>query len=123
MLAKEVIKTIVTRTQDQGKGVKSFGGNRNKLKPLAESTVKKRKSFPRLSGKTTPSTSNLTMTGQLLRSLSYKLLGLGDILFVIVGDRNKKVAKHAQEARNFFTISKTELNNLAKFFSNLTRRK
>jgi len=112
---------MVERTQAQGKGVKRSGGNTSPLKELADSTKKRRASM-RLSSKTDAGTSNLTMTGSLLKSFRYRVIDR-TIKFFIAGSYNNKKAGYVSKDRPFFNLAGKELRTLANFLIKLTRGK
>lgn len=123
-LGQETVRLIVERTQEQGRGVSGgFGGRKKKLKKLAESTIKRRNGLKKLSSKTSPDTSNLTMTGKLIQSVTSRVKGFSRVLIYIKGSRNKTVAEHVQTDRPFLLLTKTETNTLLKFFKRLIRSK
>lgn len=131
---------IVKRTR-LGKGVESRGGDPQSLKPLSASYKEQRKGklaffttasgvkvpfkpdrTERLDGTTSAGKSNLTRTGQLLRSIKVIAVKAGSVVIGPTGGRvgsflnNKDVARYVQEERPFLNLSKPEVNALAKFF-------
>ena len=85
---------------------------------------------PRLAGTTTPAKSNLTATGQLLKSLTVvkaRISG-GVQYFIRIGDRrgrglfdspktigNKKLVEYlAEQGRTFFGFTKSQKNQITK---------
>lgn len=67
-LAEELIKIIVKRTR-LGYGVKTNLGQRSKLKALSPRYIKARRDYLDIDSSTRPAKSNLTLTGQMLRSI------------------------------------------------------
>ena len=89
--AKEVIQVVIdiirlkARLEGEGKS--------GKFKELAESTIKYRERYERrLHPDTTPSTSNLTATGQLLDALSGKSSGDKVTIFIKKNKRRKELS-------------------------------
>lgn len=114
---------ILDRTRGEGYGITKEDGRRQKLKGLADSTVLQRESMDRrgqLSSETTPKTSNLTATGQLLDSIVYKKSGKKHQIVMI--DKRKKgkannsdiVDGQAKMGRKFFGLTKVEREQLEK---------
>lgn len=117
------VKTIVDRTR-KGKGLN--GDKLQKLDRLSDSYIETRKRYRKnLSKTTSPRKSNLTATGQMLRSLTFRsknrkielffkgrrrreLTGKGS------GRRNVDVASFANLFRPFFGLTKRESNSIAK---------
>lgn len=136
-VAKKTADDIRTRTR-LGYGVNNTGDLKNKLKPLKNSTVKKRTIALKrgeLSPFTTPRRSNLTKTGQLLDALSGRAKNKGVEIILKKEKRtdtnvtNSEIVFH-QEAhgRPFIHLSKpeiTKLNNRIKeiLFLELKRKK
>ena len=118
-LGQEAVDTIVTRTQVKGKGTED--GKLFKLKSLEKSTIARRKRFKNLSSKTKPRRSNLTMTGQMLDNIIYRVRGKR-IIVLLKGSRNRKVATFVQKVRPFFNLSKREFGALLKLLKNNIRR-
>ena len=146
---------IVKRTR-LGVGVDPATGNSYKIPPLSENYKEVRQGKarfytdkagnvhkvlknssnsdyvkkPRLAGTTTPAKSNLTATGQLLKSLTtVKLKFQGGVAYMIrVGDRrgrglfdapstigNKQLVKYlAAQGRSFFGFTKSQKNQITK---------
>ena len=119
-LAGAAINIIQTRTW-KGKGVDRPGGNTFNLKKLSKSYIEQRKrNRGRLSAKTTPTTSNLTYTGQMLYSLGFKK-GSKNIVIGPQGNRrdggtNAKVAEYVSKVRPFMFLAADEQVQLNKFF-------
>lgn len=115
-----IAETIVERTRS-GRGVKKMFGNISKLAPLKASTIKKREMFSGLDGTTTPKTSNLTMTGQMLRSVK-SMAKDGIITIRPTGTRNIKVAQYAHDGskdrapRVFMNFSRGEMTSFIKVY-------
>lgn len=99
-----------------GSGVQRDGAEKDRLKPLAASTKKKR-AQSKLSQFTTPNRSNLTETGQLLDSVEPKNPTQRKVTVGPQGPRddgktNEEVAKYVSEARPFNHLSKTEIKRI-----------
>jgi len=122
-LGEELINRLRTRTR-LGKGVEK--GKNKTLTIIEPATIKARTRYKKnLSPLTRPKKSNLTATGQMLDSISYKYFkGVFTIFFK--GKRNRElsgpgssktnatVGKWANQARPFFGFSDTEYSGLAK---------
>lgn len=111
---------IIRRRTRLGYGVEKTGQPKQKLQPLASSTVRSRarkKSHGALSEKTSPKKSNLTETGQMLDSLRgraiNKLIEIGP-----TGDRNKKLTAYHQlgnaklPKRRFLNLAREDIRQL-----------
>lgn len=115
-----VAETIVERTRS-GRGVKKMFGNISKLARLKDSTIKKRELFKDLDQTTTPTTSNLTMTGQMLRSIKATAKD-GVITIKPTGTRNIKLAQYAHDGskyrqpRVFMNFSRGEMTTFVKVY-------
>lgn len=115
-LGKLAADQVRTRTR-LGYGVENAEQPQQKLKPLAQSTREKRqrlKQNGRLSDQTSPAKSNLTESGKLLDSISFKVSGTTVEVF-INGKRNQAVTKYVSDARPFFNLSNTNIKVLAAF--------
>lgn len=113
-IGERIIEIIKTRTRGEGKG--TYG----KLKPLADSTIDARRQ-KRLHPDTTPETSNLTETGQLLDSLTAKATSDNGLTIYFKGRRtdgktNLEVAEAVSNARPFFELSANEQKQVTKEF-------
>lgn len=117
---EKILTTIKTRTRGQGLGLVEDG--LKKLDPLAASTVKKR-ARRRLHPQTTPNTSNLTMTGALLDSLTFRHVSRYRLKFSIRGVSQQKKGTYVQGKRPFFGLAQSEMRELTEFILNLIRRK
>jgi hypothetical protein len=121
---------IVKRTR-LGYGVTNFTEGKKLLAPLKASTVKRRSMFAGLDGTTRPGKSNLTMTGQMLRSMRARVEGTGAVVIEPTGERsgnaknkptNYQVAQFAHDGapgrrpRIFNRISKAEFNQVKRFY-------
>lgn len=114
------VDMIKTRTR-LGSGVSSDGQNKQKLKPLADSTKRSRESKKRagkLSELTTPGRSNLTDSGQMLDSMTVTKVAQGTVTVAPRGARreggtNEKVAAHVSEkGRAFNALSRVEFKRI-----------
>jgi hypothetical protein len=100
-----------------GKGVASENGTLSRLKKLKPDYIKQRKKG-KLSSKTTPARSNLTRTGQLLKSIKGGAKTFGKIIVEFFGDRNDGKTNddiagwQEKQGRPFFYMSKPERNKL-----------
>lgn len=126
---------IVRKRTLLGFGVAENGGNRKRLKPLSDSYKAQRRGevafitlqgrvIPvkpiepiRLSSKTTPGKSNLTLGGELLDSLKEFVTGLGKVEVRPAGSRrdgltNEEVAEFVSKDRPFLNLSKNEIKQI-----------
>lgn len=111
-IADKAVEQIVKKTR-LGYGVPSEGANQQKLRKLADSTIKKRKRLP-LHSSTTPSTSNLTETGKMLEGIKYEISNSRITIF-IDGEENQRKALWAYELdRPFFALSKANTSELRR---------
>lgn len=131
--ANFLVGEIFKRTK-AGYGVSRNLGTASRLKPLSKKYIDyRRRSF--LSSDTTPGTSNLTFSGQMLASLSVlNIKSSGYISIGLVGSRqgsslsNDKVAKYQEEqGRTFNRFSEGESLRTLQFyrrsFNDLLKRK
>lgn len=104
-----------------GSGVEREGAEKQKLKPLADSTKKQRQSKKKsgkLSSLTTPNRSNLTDTGQMLDSIRTLSTSRGKAKVGPVGNRsdgklNERISEWVSEAgRPFNSLTKVEQKRL-----------
>jgi hypothetical protein len=116
-MAADMIK-LRTRLGD---GVSAEGEDKQRLKPLAESTKQARKRMQKrgkLSDLTTPNRSNLTATAQLLDSVQVTKASPGVVTIAPKGARqeggtNPKVAEYvAQAGRSFMPLSRVEIKRI-----------
>lgn len=119
---RPIPKIIKDRTRS-GTGITEDDGSAKKLKKLADSTIKGReylKSKGKLSSETTPKTSNLTQSGQMLDSIKLKKVSNKKYSVVFKegrndGERNVIIKNRVEKAgRVFFGLTKTERRILEK---------
>ena len=117
------VRMIRERTRG-GKGVKRPGGNITRLKRLSRSYIKHRKQNARKLDRTTsPGKSNLTFTGQMLRSLKVRTVRKGQMVIGPSGRRNdgktnEQVALWVQEqGRPFLFLGRAEQRKLVSFYN------
>lgn len=129
-LGKEAVKIVRRRTL-LGKGV-TFVSDDNKknkkLKPLSPSYKKFRKRFKKkggLSTKTKVGKSNLTLTGQMLKSLQVSTRKKKSFVLLTSGPRknskytNEDIARFVSEqGRPWLDLSNLEQKKLARFYQN-----
>lgn len=118
------IKTIVARTR-KGRGVSRTGSAERSLRRLSPSYVRfRRKNRFKLDKTTKPSKSNLTFTGQLLRSMrvtfvSDRLVRWGPNKRIRKGGiTNERLGEIVAKARPFNNLSRKEIDLLAEFVEN-----
>lgn len=116
---------LIRERTRRGFGVPDGSNAQSRLKPLAESTKKSRRSKKKrgkLSSKTSPGKSNLTDTGQLLDAL-YGRLNSRRVAEIALksrrrgGGSNDEVAFFVSAERQFLNFSKSELKKLDDFLS------
>lgn len=116
------IDIIAERTR-RGYGVARTGGRKERLKSLSPPYVKYRKRNARkLAATTSPGRSNLTFTGQLLRSLVVKVATNRRVTWgpnrrkrqVIRGLTNEQVGEFVSGIRPFNNLSESEIALLVK---------
>lgn len=123
----EFIVNIIKKRTRLGFGVKENGEKREKLKELKgrpkpyKSTIHSRelaKEKGLLSKETTPTRSNLTMTGQMLDAITYSVKKLSGIIFIKDSSRsgsdatNKEVAEYVSKDRPFLNLSDSEIRQV-----------
>ena len=117
-IGKKVVKTVKNRTR-KGFGVKQNAGKAERLKPLRQPTKKKRRNLKkrgRLSGETTPTTSNLTESGQMLNNIGYR--ASDKEVVVAPKGRQQQKARQVSKDRPFMNLSKSEIKELADLIAN-----
>ena len=120
-------EAIFRRTKG-GRGVKVTGGNRFPLKKLSSQYIDFRKSFKNLSSDTSPSKSNLTLTGQMLASVRTGKVkkgtrGKASIDVSPSGVFNKKKAEwNADRGRTFMNLSKVELRDINEYITKAIKK-
>ena len=126
-LAAEAIR----RRTREGFGVKVTGGNRKKLKKLSTQYIEFRKRFKSLSSETTATTSNLTLTGQMIDSVKTKrnktrvgTRGKALVLVATTGSKNtKKALFQADAGRIFMNLGRKELREINEFMTKAIKSK
>jgi hypothetical protein len=116
------IKFIVARTR-KGIGVSKTAGSEKRLKALSASYIKHRqRNTGKLDSTTSPRRSNLTFTGQMLRSMRVKEVSKRQVKWGPNkvrrkgGITNEKVGEFvAQQGRPFNFLSKVDIKKLIKF--------
>lgn len=125
-LGQYALDLIVKRTR-LGYGVEKPFGSKFSLPSHSPKYIKFRKKFRQLSETTAPTKSNLTLTGQLLESMSLTDHAgsntKGSLLIAPTGQRsggrlsNKKLAAIlAEKGRTFNYISQLEYNQVMRFY-------
>ena len=119
LFAAEVIKK---RTR-LGFGASKDLGNREKLNSLSKLYIKKRATFRGLSSLTRPSKSNLTLTGQMLNSITIISKNEKSIVIGPKGRRqgerltNDKLAEYvAENGRPFMHLTEADFRQVVRFF-------
>ena len=108
----EEVRTLIVRRTRKGFGVRVFGGDAVKLKPLAASTISRRKRI-QLSSKTSPGKSNLTETGEMLDSLIADVIG-NKIRVRFANASASKKASFNEEARPFLSLTARDLQRIER---------
>jgi hypothetical protein len=121
-LAESLRIQIVKRTK-LGYGVSKSGAPQVKLKTLSEKYKKTRKKNKgKLDSSTKPSKSNLTFTGDMLKSIIYKI-SRGKIIFKAKNGINaNKIKWNEDKGRRFLDLSKAELNSLRRLLKEKFRQ-
>jgi len=121
-LGQFTVDIVVKRTR-LGYGVSAGFGEKSALKKLSEKYIQKRKRFKGLSNTTTPSRSNLTFTGQMLRSVQVIEAVDGRVRFGPTGNRdgggptNAEVASYQEaQGRPFNRVSELEYQQVLREF-------
>ncbi len=99
-VGKKLAEDITRRTRT-GHGVKKEGEKKEKLDKLKASTIKKRKrekKLGKLSNLTTPTKSNLTMSGELLDSLTPKSIKKKEVRLEFLGRHKNARIKNSDLA-------------------------
>jgi hypothetical protein len=121
VIGKEAVKRITTRTR-LGKGVTSWGFNPIPLAPLRPSTKAARVKTA-TSELTSPSKSNLTMTGHMLDSMIYEAKN-NNVKIKFDNTFAEQKRKWAEDGalnrleRKFFNLTASEINGIAKLITN-----
>lgn len=120
-LAEELIKIIVKRTR-LGYGVDRSLGERSKLKALSPRYIKARKDYLDIDSSTRPSKSNLTLTGQMLRSIDIIKQDARSVTIGPTGRRddgytNQEIAEfNRKTGRIFNNVSVNEFNQIRRIY-------
>lgn len=121
----EFAAELIRKRVQLGYGVTSKGGSK---RPLAKLTPKYRVfrgKFGRLSELTRPNKSNLTLTGDMLKSLGYTVKGKGDGASVTLGFKGQHYSGmstqeladiHHSGKRPFMYFTDVELKRLVQFY-------
>lgn len=114
-LGKLAAKAIVDRTK-AGRGVRNTGGNERKLKKLSTQYIEFRKKQT-LDPSTSPATSNLTFSGDMLRSIKTISVktgtrGNGELIVGPVGRKNIRKATFVSVDRPFMNLSGKDIKKL-----------
>jgi len=129
-IGKLAIERIVARTR-RGSGVSRTGGEQSKLKELSASYIDYRKSNRRLLDATTsPSKSNLTFSGRLLRSMVIKEVTNRRVRWGPKNNRragstltNELLGEYVSEqGRPFNYLSKQDINAVRRSIEKSLRR-
>lgn len=117
-LGKESRDNIKLRTR-QGYGVNEKGGKREALRKLSDPYIERRKTLKKqgkLSQKTSPrgvrGRSNLTKTGKMLDSLSYKVDGDSVEVFIKGSENQDKAKENAEMGRPFMNMTDKDIRRL-----------
>jgi hypothetical protein len=125
-LGEEACNIIRIRTR-LGYGARpTIGGERFRHRPLSERYIRFREGARDLSNLTTPSRSNLTLTGQMLESLDVIRVARGTLVIGPTGTRtdrrsrgvkNEQVARWlADQGRTFMGLTTPEVSQLVRFY-------
>ncbi len=116
-----VVDMIKDRVQGRGQGVRAAGSPTSKLKPLSKGWIMQRANSPRLSSETTPSTSNLTYTGQMLDGL-YATFKNGKLIVTVKSGAALEKATYTNETRPWVNVSKGEATKIRAFVERLIKK-
>lgn len=116
---EEAVRSIQTRTRT-GKGVTEANGSPTKLPKLKPKTVANRRSAKN-TGKATseffsPKKSNLTLTGQMIESVSHKAIN-GEVSIILNNDEAKRKAGEVLKVDpryEFMNLSKAEVTRMVR---------
>lgn len=122
-LAEFVVDLIVKRSR-LGYGITRHGGEKVKFPELSENYVlMRKKNRGSLDSTTSAKKSNVTYTGQLLRSLGYRRRGKSGFIVQAEGSRdeggtNEEVAYQLLKKRNrkFIGLTRSEERQVARFY-------
>ena len=120
-------EAIFNRTK-KGFGVKTTGGNPSRLLKLSDQYIQFRRQFKSLASDTSPSKSNLTLTGQMLESIGTKKVRQGTrgkalVLVAVQGRKNiNKALWQADRKRIFMNLSKKELREITEFMTKAIKK-
>lgn len=125
LIGERCIQLIVRRTQ-QGLGVKMVGGAEMPLRALSQNYIAFRNKQRRnLDPTTTANKSNLTFTGQMLRSMTIKQVS-NSIVRVGPNEKvrkggltNARLAEILQQKRPFNNLSAREIKTVVEFFDEI----
>lgn len=125
LIGERAIQLIVRRTQ-QGFGVSKTGGNQFKLKQLSQNYIDYRnKNRNKLDPTTKAGTSNLTFSGQMLRSMTVKSVSNSVVTFG-PNDRRRKggltnaaLAEILKVNRPFNNLSAKEILVMVEFIDKI----
>lgn len=109
------------RVRGQGQGVKREGSPTSNLKPLSPKWIARRAAYAGLHPETTPSTSNLTYTGEMLDGLYYTVKEGQVIVSVRRGEALKK-AIYTNETRPWANLSKGEITKIRQAVERLVKK-
>lgn len=129
LLSPQTLNTVGATFAEQikkrtrlGYGVPDPGVAQEKLKPLSDDYKKWRKeNKSKLSDATTPAKSNLTQTGEMLDSITYRVEGRSVILFFSNAFAKYKAWANTERGRPFFTLSKAERKQLRDLLMKILR--
>ena len=130
-LGNFVVQMILDRTRVDHRRVGIAGGNRVKIEPLKQSTISRRRRVAGLHPSTSPETSNLTMKGDMLNSLTFNTVPSGDNFKLTVYFNDPKMSFRADvliagsdkmKPRPFMDIGRTELKKIEKLAEELIQK-
>lgn len=122
-MGKVAVDAIYLRVKN-GSGVKEFGADSEPLKPLSSAYIKQRAKNPNLSSDTSPGFSNLTLTGQMLESLTFKTNARDGTMQVLIKNAEAlKKAMYTNATRPWINLSSYEIRLLRDTLSQLLKGK
>jgi hypothetical protein len=103
--------------------VKREDGNKSDLAPLSPGYIKQRERDARLHPETSPETSNLTRTGEMLDSLKYRIRDGKLEIYVAGGRKVLDKVTYTNEARPWVNLGRAEKTAIREFVDKLIRKK
>lgn len=116
-IGQQIVEDIYKRTK-LGYGIEEPRGTQSKLKPLTGQYKKMRKSFPKLSTDTSPSKSNLSLTGDMLNDLKVKVTNTKALIYLGSEFSKNKAKWNSEKGRTFLNVSNTQVSKIIALLKN-----